>query len=626
MKEGSVADTLSTSKDDNGQTNQDPGSCNVKNGGIVMDSSSKSEPSREPPVGLVTTNAAATRDTGITPKLDAATICILVPAARSSYAEARKARKEAESLGNARVASRHSFTAITLSHIHRTNQKVRREARRRATTVELVTTTAAAATTISFDATADCAATASSTGNQEDDDTPQESDVYVPETVAPPMLLEARIVEEPTLVHAEPMPGASHFQDEESGQSEDGRPKLDESNRSESNTSITVSRKWVCVMYGAAAIIVGFLILTGLLGSVLITATNSSESTEEEGENGGIKQTASSESPSPVSSPPPTPRAMLDADFLPEFSIAAILENETSPQAKALSWVQEHRDFESMSEARKRQLMALATLFYATGGNSSWQPTPRINWLDDSLHECDWQGDREFKPNCTDEGVYQAINLDSDRLVGTIPPEISFLTGLKCLSLRENQISGTLTTLFGRLTGLTELLLQNNQISGTIPSEIGALTHLTNLLMSRLDLRGSLPSELSHLSGLEQLEFWENSLTGTIPSEIGLLTALTFLHLNENKLDGRLSDLEFLASLTNLKELHLYENHFSGSIPVSWAQLSTLEQLQIYDNLVNGSVPEELCIALTSLTSFRYDCDLLTCSCPQCSDKDESCK
>ncbi|CAB9519669.1 Leucine Rich Repeat [Seminavis robusta] len=568
MKEGSVA-ALSTSKDDNGQTNQDPGSCNVKNGGIVMDSSSKSEASREPPVGLVTNNAAATRDTGITPKLDAATICILVPAARSSYAEARKARKEAESLGNARVASRHSFTAITLSHIHRTNQKVRREARRRATTVELVTTTAAAATTISFDATADCAATAS-----------------------------IQATRKMTTSTKSPI-----FQDEESGQSEDGRPKLDESNRSESNTSITVSRKW-----------------RAYHSHKLLRVHRRG------GENGGIKQTASSESPSPVSTPPPTPRAMLDADFLPEFSIAAILENETSPQAKALSWVQEHRDFESMSEARKRQLMALATLFYATGGNSSWQPTPRINWLDDSLHECDWQGDREFKPNCTDEGVYQAINLDSDRLVGTIPPEISFLTGLKCLSLRENQISGTLTTLFGRLTGLTELLLQNNQISGTIPSEIGALTHLTNLLMSRLDLRGSLPSELSHLSGLEQLEFWENSLTGTIPSEIGLLTALTFLHLNENKLDGRLSDLEFLASLTNLKELHLYENHFSGSIPVSWAQLSTLEQLQIYDNLVNGSVPEELCIALTSLTSFRYDCDLLTCSCPQCSDKDESCK
>ena len=63
---------------------------------------------------------------------------------------------------------------------------------------------------------------------------------------------------------------------------------------------------------------------------------------------------------------------------------------------------------------------------------------------------------------CMESGCYDirtttSINLYSQGLTGSIPPEI------------------------GNLTNLTDLRIHNNQLTGEIPSTIGNLTNLTNL-------------------------------------------------------------------------------------------------------------------------------------------------
>ncbi|KKK94490.1 hypothetical protein LCGC14_2682350, partial [marine sediment metagenome] len=95
---------------------------------------------------------------------------------------------------------------------------------------------------------------------------------------------------------------------------------------------------------------------------------------------------------------------------------------------------------------------ALIDLYALTNGGS---------WSDSSLWngavgtECTWYG-----VTCGGGGTTVTdLSLDSNNLVGGIPPAI------------------------GNLTGLTELFLSNNELVGSIPVEIGNLTNLTHLYL-----------------------------------------------------------------------------------------------------------------------------------------------
>lgn len=46
----------------------------------------------------------------------------------------------------------------------------------------------------------------------------------------------------------------------------------------------------------------------------------------------------------------------------------------------------------------KRQLMALATVFYSTNGDTTWDIDAKRDWLDYQINECDCQGDVNFFP------------------------------------------------------------------------------------------------------------------------------------------------------------------------------------------------------------------------------------
>ncbi len=59
-----------------------------------------------------------------------------------------------------------------------------------------------------------------------------------------------------------------------------------------------------------------------------------------------------------------------------------------------------------------------------------------------------------------------------------------------------------------------QLYLPNYNLSGTIPQQISALTGLTYLDLAVNKLRGQIPSEISELTNLEYLYLYTNSLTG----------------------------------------------------------------------------------------------------------------
>jgi len=64
------------------------------------------------------------------------------------------------------------------------------------------------------------------------------------------------------------------------------------------------------------------------------------------------------------------------------------------------------------------------------------------------------------------------LDLGSQGLTGSIPPEIGSLTNLTRLYLYNNQLTGSIPSEIGNLTNLTNLSLSYNQLSGIIPDEI----------------------------------------------------------------------------------------------------------------------------------------------------------
>jgi hypothetical protein len=97
---------------------------------------------------------------------------------------------------------------------------------------------------------------------------------------------------------------------------------------------------------------------------------------------------------------------------------------------------------------------------------------------------------------------------------------------------------GTIPSQLSSLSGLTTLDLSSNQLSSAIPSQLSSLSGLTTLDLSYNMMYSSIPSQLSSLSGLTTLDLSYNALQGPIPSSLASLTALQVLRLNNNTVVG----------------------------------------------------------------------------------------
>ena len=102
------------------------------------------------------------------------------------------------------------------------------------------------------------------------------------------------------------------------------------------------------------------------------------------------------------------------------------------------------------------------------------------------------------------------------------------------LNLNGNRLEGTIPTEIGTLTKLQAIYASFNEyFVGTIPTEIGYLSNTIQYIkIESNDLSGTLPSELGHASKLKILNLANNRISGSIPSEIASLPNLgTFFFL-----------------------------------------------------------------------------------------------
>ena len=293
-------------------------------------------------------------------------------------------------------------------------------------------------------------------------------------------------------------------------------------------------------------------------------------------------------------------------------------------------------------KARLLARISLVALYYATDG-ANWENN--ANWLSDEPFG-DWHGVE------TDAaGQVTRINLKSNGLDGTIPPELGQLSNLQYLNLRYNQLSGEIPSELGQLS-LNHFYLRGNQFTGCYSSDLGTLAanhdldefglslcgqeeavltalynatggdgwtnnanwlsdeplgdwhgvktdaagHVTWINLPSNGLDGTIPPELGQQLGqlyyLRELNLGANQLSGKIPSELGGLSNLEYLGLAYNQLSGEIPSE--LGDLSNLQYLGLGNNQLSGKIPSELGQPSNLRELYLGGNQLSGEIPLEL--------------------------------
>ncbi|WP_166404777.1 leucine-rich repeat domain-containing protein [Desulfonema ishimotonii] len=218
-----------------------------------------------------------------------------------------------------------------------------------------------------------------------------------------------------------------------------------------------------------------------------------------------------------------------DTDFQNWLNAITVLQRTNTPCEISIC--------DSITDIPKSECEALVALYNSTDGDN-W--TNKDGWLTDPVAG-NWHGVTVVGGHVT------SIDLSSNNLTGTIPPELGNLASLQKLYLYSNQLSGTIPPELGNLASLQRFDLTFNQLSGTIPPELGNLANLEYLALGHNELSGTIPPELGNLASLQVLYLPINKLSGTIPAELGNLASLEYLWLSSNQLSGCLPD-----SLKNL--------------------------------------------------------------------------
>ncbi|KAL3915551.1 MAG: hypothetical protein SGILL_005597 [Bacillariaceae sp.] len=285
----------------------------------------------------------------------------------------------------------------------------------------------------------------------------------------------------------------------------------------------------------------------------------------------------------------------------------AALQDPTSPQSAAFQWLSRPIN-EGFSNSRMLQRYALATLYYATGGErGGW--TSSSLWLTGS-DECKWFTSSKMDSICINDGAeeeqYLQLDLRQNGLEGSLPPEVSMLSMLETLRLPGNSMTGSLPAALGDMTRLEYLDLASNKfVEETPPSD--------NIFGSDGSDSGVLFSRIGDMTSLTHLSLFENMIETIIPTSLGLLTnRLRVLDLGSNLLFGTVPSE--LGRLTNLVGISVFDNALSGSIPDEFSELLKLETLYIDSNDLGPPIPLGLC-QVTTLKEFWSDCEEVGCVC-----------
>lgn len=220
---------------------------------------------------------------------------------------------------------------------------------------------------------------------------------------------------------------------------------------------------------------------------------------------GVLLGTRGSKPPPPAAStklPPRSPefKALQSLIESVSFDGGASLQDVSSPQYLALTWLSTNANLGEYEDWKKIQRYVMATFYFSTNGGT-W--TDNELWLSDD-DECTWANDA-LDEICDSEGNILRLGYMENGLTGTLPLEIALLSdSLLYLGLLYNEIRGTIPTEYGLLTDLGSLMINDNLLTGSIPSELGRIVNpdfWSMGLYSNL-LTGTIPTELFFIPGI----------------------------------------------------------------------------------------------------------------------------
>jgi len=259
------------------------------------------------------------------------------------------------------------------------------------------------------------------------------------------------------------------------------------------------------------------------------------------------------------------------------------------------------------------------TIIYYANNGKSWD----FEMLFVSSHDtCEWF--EVFPGSLGQVGVLcndstrqiSGLSFISNKLEGTLPREIGYLTTINYLESIGNALEGTLPSELGKLTGLETLVMAGGSFGGPLPAWLSGMPNLEFVYLSNNNFSGTIPSSWSNLAQMSVLALDDNELNGSLdvvwqleklqylyaedndfegqlPTSIAAVSPfLVNLDISSNKLDGKLPT--DLFRLSNLKILDLHGNQFTGSIPTDIPENDKLVFIAMFNNGLTGNIPPNM--------------------------------
>ncbi len=295
--------------------------------------------------------------------------------------------------------------------------------------------------------------------------------------------------------------------------------------------------------------------------------------------------------PTPRPTFTPTPFSLLNFLESNSFDDGAALNDISSPQHRAYSWLRDNERINEYSEEQMLQRFSMATLYFATNGN---QWLTNTLWMSD-MSECTWFGKTGSEDRCNNNGELMNLELDLNNLSGSLPPELGLLSSaLETVTLNggpNSKLSGTLPTELGYLTRLKEFVVRNNALSGSIPSQIGNWAALSQIDLSQNRFRGEFPTQIGNLSELTFFQISNNLFSGSLPSEVGQLKKCQKMFFQDNAFVSPIPTE--IGSLNELLKLKGGSNKFD-SLPTELGMLKSTDFISFENCGITGLIPTEL--------------------------------
>ena len=211
--------------------------------------------------------------------------------------------------------------------------------------------------------------------------------------------------------------------------------------------------------------------------------------------------------------------------------------------------------------------------------------------------------------------------MQSNNLVGNLPPSMGSLAQLESLQIRNNSLSGTFPTSLMKNDQLIVLDLRENKLSGIIPKWIGEkFLNMEIFCLSSNNFSGHIPNEICDMSVLHILDLAQNNFSGNIPTCFSNFSDMTLgidnqfsgsaLHIGGSLLIDVTIGGSFLVDITVrillwlkgkrdeyanilglVTSIDLSNNQLVGEIPAEVTSLNGLKCLNLSHNQLSGYIP-----------------------------------